>query len=137
MVAESYLSPVSHLGLRQGFKHSVRHAFGWLPMGKILSVLRRHAHTTFQPKDQQRHIYRCENFASDIISVIKSRRMRLAGHVALMERYWIHKRNSGGKAWREGTTRTTYAREGDNIKTNINEVGLEVEWIYLVQDRIR
>jgi hypothetical protein len=74
----------------------------------------------------------------NIIRVIKSRRMRWAGHVARMgegrSAYRILVRRPEG--WRPlGRPRRRWE---DNIKTDLQEVGWEgVDWIAMAQDRDR
>jgi hypothetical protein len=67
--------------------------------------------------------------------MIKSRRMRLAGHVARMEKrnaYWILVGKPDGKRPLERPT----SRWVDNIKMDLREIGWNgMEWIDLAQDR--
>jgi hypothetical protein len=75
---------------------------------------------------------------TDIISQIKSRRMRWAGNVTRMEeerktyRVWVGKlegRRPLGRPRR---------RWKDGIRTDLKEIGWKsVEWIQLAQDRVR
>jgi hypothetical protein len=66
-----------------------------------------------------------------IIRIIKSRRMRWAGHVARMG----EKRNLYRLLKPLGRPRRTWM---DNIKTDLLEIGLNVlDWIGLAQDRYR
>jgi hypothetical protein len=66
---------------------------------------------------------------------IKSRRMRLAGHVARMGRRGMHM-DIGGKSRRKETSRKTRRRWVDNIKMDLREIGLDgMDWIDLAQDR--
>jgi hypothetical protein len=67
-----------------------------------------------------------------IIRIIKSRRMRWAGHVARMgekkNAYWILAGKPEGKRQR--------GRWVDNIKMNLKEIGWdEIDWIDMAQDR--
>jgi hypothetical protein len=74
----------------------------------------------------------------DIIKVIKSKRMRLAGHVASIGEMINAYKIVGGKP--EGKTPLGRPRRGwkENITMNLREMGLEgVDWIYLTQDRDR
>jgi hypothetical protein len=77
-------------------------------------------------------------YFSSTVRVIKSRRMRLAGHVARMgERRGVYRvlvGKSEGKRPRERPRR----RWEDNIKRDVQEVGCGgVDWIELAQDRDR
>jgi len=77
-----------------------------------------------------------------IVRVIKSRRMRWAGHVARMgERRGVY-RVLVGKPERKKPLRRPRHRWEDNIKMDLQEVGCEVgcggmDWIELAQDRDR
>jgi hypothetical protein len=84
--------------------------------------------------DELHNLYSLPN----IVRVIKSRRMRWAGHVARMGEgrgvYWVLVGRLAGKRplgrpWR---------RWEDNIKTDLREIGIDgANWIRLVQDRVR
>jgi len=70
------------------------------------------------------------------VRVIKSRRMRWAGHVARMEEgrgvYRVLMGKPGGKR----PLRKHRRRWEDNIKMDLREVGCEsMDWIELAQDR--
>jgi hypothetical protein len=73
----------------------------------------------------------------NIIQVIKSRRMRWAGHVARMGEgrgaYRILVRIPEGRRLLERPRR----RWEDNIKVGLQEVGWGMDWIELAQDRDR
>jgi len=73
-----------------------------------------------------------------IVRVIKSRRMRLAGHVARMgERKGVY-RVLVGKSEGKRPLGRSRRRWEDNIKMDLQEVGGGVkDWIDLVQDRDR
>jgi hypothetical protein len=82
--------------------------------------------------EELHHLYSSPN----IIRIIKSRRMRWAGHVAQMGEksnvYWILVGKPEGKRPLERPRR----RWIDNIKMDLSEVGLNVvDWIGLAQDR--
>jgi hypothetical protein len=77
-------------------------------------------------------------FSPNIVRVIKSRRMRWAGHVARMGEvigvYRVLVRRLEGKRplGRRGH------RWEDNIKMDLREIGIdEANWIQLVQDRVQ
>jgi hypothetical protein len=76
--------------------------------------------------------------STNIIRVIKSRRMRLAGHVARMgEERGAYRIFVGRPEGRRplGRPRRTWE---DNIKIDLQEVGLEgMDWIDMTQDRDR
>jgi hypothetical protein len=74
----------------------------------------------------------------DIIRVIKSRRLRWAGHVARMgERRGVYRALVGKPEGRRPLGRPRRRWE-DNIKMNLREVGWGgVDWIDLAQDRDR
>jgi hypothetical protein len=74
----------------------------------------------------------------NIVRVIKSRRMRLAGHVARMgERRGMY-RVSVGKSEGKRPLGRLRRRWEDNIKTDLQEVGCWcMTWIELAQDRDR
>jgi hypothetical protein len=72
----------------------------------------------------------------NIIRVIKSRRIRWAGHVARMGKSGVYRilvvRPEGRRE--SGRPRRTWE---DNIKMGLQEVGWGMDWIELVQDRDR
>jgi hypothetical protein len=76
--------------------------------------------------------------SQNIIRVIKSRRMRWAGHVARMgEGRGAYMLLVGRPEGRRPLGRPRRRRE-DNIKTDLQEVGWEgMDWIYMAQDRDR
>jgi hypothetical protein len=76
--------------------------------------------------------------SSDIVRVIKSRRMRWAGHVTLMgEGRGVYRLLVGKPEWKRPLGRPRRRWE-DNIWMDIQEVGLGyVDWIGLTQDRVR
>jgi hypothetical protein len=68
--------------------------------------------------------------------MVKSRRMRCAGHVARLGEKRNAYRILNGKARRKETTRKTRRRWVDNIKIDLREVGWNgVDWVELAQDR--
>jgi len=73
-----------------------------------------------------------------IVRVIKSRRMRWAGHVARMwERRGVYRVLVGKPEGKRPFGRPR-CRWEDNIKMNLQEVGCEgMDWIELAQDRDR
>jgi hypothetical protein len=74
----------------------------------------------------------------NIIRVIKSRRMRWAGHVALMEEVRNAYNILVGKPEGRRPLGRPRCRWEDNIGMNLRETGLgDVDWIYLAQDRDR
>jgi len=77
-------------------------------------------------------------YSSSIVRVIKSRRMRWAGHVARMgERRGVY-RVLVGKLKGKGPLGRASHRWEDNIKMNLQEVGCEgMDWIEVAQDRDR
>jgi hypothetical protein len=86
------------------------------------------------------HIRELPNLYSspDIIRKIKSRRMRLAGHVARMgEGRNVYRVLVGKPEWRRPLERPR--RRWDNgIRMDLEEIGWgDVEWIQLAQDRDR
>jgi hypothetical protein len=74
----------------------------------------------------------------NIVRVIKSRRMRWAGHVArLGEKRRVY-RILVGKPERKSPLERPRSRWEDNIRMDLQEVGCEgVDWIGLAQDRDR
>jgi hypothetical protein len=66
----------------------------------------------------------------NIIRQIKSKRMKLAGHVARMGVL-------GGKNPKKKPFERPRRRWEDEIKMNVREIGWGVEWIHLAQDRDR
>jgi hypothetical protein len=76
--------------------------------------------------------------STSIIRIIKSRRMRWAGHVARMgEKRNVHRLLVGKPEGKRplGRPRPKWI---DNIKMNLLEIGLSVvDWIGLAQDRYR
>ena len=74
----------------------------------------------------------------NIVRVVKSRRMRWAGHVALMEEGRGVHRVLVGKPEGKRSLGRPRRRWEDNIKTDLQEVGRGCEdWMELVQDRDR
>jgi hypothetical protein len=73
-----------------------------------------------------------------IIRIIKSRRMRWAGHVARMREKRNVYRLLVGKPKRKRPLGRPRRRWVDNIKVDLLEIGLNVvDWIGLAQDRYR
>ena len=74
---------------------------------------------------------------TNIVRVVKSRRMRLAGHVALMgEGRGVHRVLVGKPEGKRPLGRPR-RRWGDNIKMDLREVGEGGDWMALVQGRDR
>jgi hypothetical protein len=74
----------------------------------------------------------------NIVRVIKSRRMRWAGHVARMVEGRGAYRVLVGFARRQETTGKTRRRWEDNNKMDLGEIGIEgANWIRLAQDRVQ
>jgi hypothetical protein len=69
----------------------------------------------------------------NIIRVIKSRRLRLAGHVARMGRGAY--RALVGKAEGRRPLERPRRRWEDNVKRDLREVGWGIDWMDLAQDR--
>ena len=70
----------------------------------------------------------------NIVRVIKSRRMRWAGHVARMGTGKVHT----GFGWGNRPLGRSRRRWEDNIKMDLQEVGCgDMDWIDLAQDRDR
>jgi hypothetical protein len=73
----------------------------------------------------------------NIIRVIKSRRMRCAGHVACMgEKRGAYRILVGRPEGRRPLGRPRRRWE-DNIKMDLQDVGWDMDWIELAQDRDR
>jgi hypothetical protein len=74
----------------------------------------------------------------NIVRVIKSKRMRWAGHVARMgEGRGVHGVLVGSAEW-ERALRRPRRRWKDNIKLDLKEVGIDgANWIQLAQDMIQ
>ena len=76
-------------------------------------------------------------FLPNIVRVVKSRRMRWAGHVARMgEVRGVH-RVLVGKPEGKGPLGRPGRRWEDNIKMDLREVGGVEDWMELAQDRDR
>jgi hypothetical protein len=74
----------------------------------------------------------------NIVRVIKSRRMRWAGHVARMENGRGIYRLSVGRNKGKGPLRRPRHRWEDNIKIDLREIGIDgANWIRLAQDRVQ
>jgi hypothetical protein len=74
----------------------------------------------------------------NIVRVIKSRRMRWAGHVALMgEGRGVYRVLVGRPEGKRPLGRPRCRRE-DNIKLDLREIGINgANWIQLAQDRVQ
>jgi hypothetical protein len=74
----------------------------------------------------------------DIVRVIKSRRMRWAGHVARVEEGRGVYRVLVGRTEGKRPLGRPRLRWKDNIKIDLREMGIDgANWIRLVQDRVR
>jgi hypothetical protein len=84
--------------------------------------------------DELRNLYSSPN----IVRVIKSRRMRWAGHVARMgEGRGVYRFLAGRPEGKRPLGRPRRRWE-DNIKMDLKETGIDgVNWIRLVQDRVQ
>jgi hypothetical protein len=79
-----------------------------------------------------------EEIAPNIVRVIKSRRMRWAGHVARMGEDWGVCRVLMGKPEGKRPLERPRCRWVDNIRTDLQEMGYGyMDWTGLVQDRDR
>ena len=77
-------------------------------------------------------------YSPNIVRVVKSRRMRWAGHVARMEERRGIYRVLVGKPEGKRPRGRRRCRWEDNIKTDLQEVGCRcMDWINLAQDRYR
>jgi hypothetical protein len=80
----------------------------------------------------------CRHFSPNIIRVIKSRRMRWAGHIARMEKIRNEYKMLVGKPKGKRPFGRPRHRWEDNIRMDLIEINLEgVDWIHLVQDTDR
>jgi len=85
-----------------------------------------------------RRLHNEEYFSPNIVRVIKSRRMRWAGHVARMGEEREVCRVSVGKPEGKRPLGRPRCRWVDNIRMDLQEVGCGcVDWIGLAQDRDR
>jgi hypothetical protein len=85
-------------------------------------------------KDELRSLY----FSPNIVRVIKSRRVRWAGHVARMEAGRGVYRVLVGRPEEKRPLGRPRRRWEDNIKLDIREIGIdEANWIRLAQDRVQ
>jgi hypothetical protein len=75
--------------------------------------------------------------SQNIVRVIKSRRMRWAGHVARIGNIKCVQRVLVGKPEGKRPLGRPGHRWEDNIKTGLQEVGRGIDWIDLAQDRDR
>jgi hypothetical protein len=77
-------------------------------------------------------------FSSNIIRVIKSRRMRWAGHVTRMrEGRGVYRVLVGRLEGKRPLGRPRHMWE-DNIKMDLREIGIDgTNWIQMAQDRVR
>jgi transcription termination factor 2 len=74
----------------------------------------------------------------NIVRVIKSRRMRWAGHVARMEEERSVYTVLVGRPEGKRPLGRPRSRWEDNIKMDLREIGIEgVNWIHLAQDRVQ
>jgi len=69
--------------------------------------------------------------------MIKSRRVRWAGHVACMREMRSSCSILVGKSEGKRLLRNPRHRWKDNIRMDLRETGWEVDWIYLAQDRVQ
>ena len=77
-------------------------------------------------------------FSPNIVRVIKSRRMRWAGHVARMGEEWAVYRFLVGKPEERRPMGRSRRRWVNNISLDLQEVGCGyMDWIELAQDRDR
>jgi len=84
--------------------------------------------------DELNYLYSSPN----IVQVIKSRRMRWAGHVACMGEEWGVYRSLVGKPQGKRPLGRPRRRWVDNIRMDLQEVGCGyMDWIGLAQDRER
>jgi hypothetical protein len=84
------------------------------------------------------HIEELHNFytSSDIFRVIKSRKMRWAGHVTRMDALRNPYNIFVGKPEGKGPLGRRMRRWEDNIRMDLRQVGWKfVDWIFLAQDR--
>jgi hypothetical protein len=74
----------------------------------------------------------------NIVRVIKSRRMRWAGHVTCMgEGRGVYRVLVGRPKWKGPLGRPRHKRE-DNIRMDFREIGIDgVNWIQSAQDRVQ
>jgi hypothetical protein len=74
----------------------------------------------------------------NIVRVIKSRRMRWAGHVARMKEGRGVYRVSVGRPEGKRPLERSRCRWEDNIKMDLREIGIDgANWIRLAQDRVQ
>jgi hypothetical protein len=74
--------------------------------------------------------------SSNIITVIKSRRMRWAGRAACMGEMRNKYKILNGKPERERPFERSRSRRKDNIRMDLREIRWEgVDWMHLAQDR--
>jgi hypothetical protein len=73
----------------------------------------------------------------NIVKVIKSRRMRGVGHVARMENEKSVYRILVGRPEGKRPLGRPRRRWEDNIKMDLSEIGIDVNWIQLAQDRVQ
>jgi hypothetical protein len=79
-----------------------------------------------------------QNSSLNIVRVMKSRRMRLAGHVALMgEGRGVYRVLVERPKCKRPLGRPRHRWE-DNIKMDLRDIGIDgVNWIWLAQDRVQ
>jgi hypothetical protein len=78
------------------------------------------------------------NSSANIISVIKSRRLRWAGHVARMGEGRVVYRVLVGKPESKRPLGRPRHRWEDNINTDLRKIGIDgANWIRLAQDRVQ
>jgi hypothetical protein len=77
-------------------------------------------------------------FSPNIVSVIKSRRLKLAGHVACMGKGRDIYRVLVGRPESKRPLGRSRRRWEDNIKLDVREIGIiEANWIQLAQDMVQ
>jgi hypothetical protein len=74
----------------------------------------------------------------NIVRVVKSRRMRCAGHVALMGEGRGVYRVLVGRPERKRPLGRPRCRWEDNIKLDLREIGIDwANWVQMAQDRVQ
>ncbi|KDR21115.1 hypothetical protein L798_01121, partial [Zootermopsis nevadensis] len=105
-------------------------------LSKIFETKRNEV-TTGWRRIHNEELHNRNKFFTIYCSRIKSRRMRLAGHIASVDGISGVHRVLVGKPERKRPLGRPRRRWEDNLRRDLWEIGVEGDWILLAQDRVR